>query len=142
MTFIGHSVGNACAKQGFDSTQQGQCDRRSEQLLDVAPADVWNFELRESLRNTAELGADGFDRKIKQRDQCRHDDQHDDGTRNSGKPPSPRCAADGPGTRPDKDDDQGSQSQADSIRIDGIDGAGQRFDLMEKVSRHLGNVQT
>ena len=65
MAFVGHCVGHACAKQRFDCAQQGQCNCRSEQLLDVAPADVRHLELRQSLRNTAEFRTDGFHRKVK-----------------------------------------------------------------------------
>ena len=61
---INLAVGNASREQRFDGAEQGNGDRRRDQLAKIVDRQAGEADIGQFLRDAVEAAADGFDRQI------------------------------------------------------------------------------
>ncbi len=113
-----HAVGDDGGQQAFDAAEQGEGQRRGQDLDDLLERDRGNMRRRQAMRNAAEARADRLDRETEGKAEKRGDDDRDEETR-----PMRLQAPD----REDQDDAQ--QRDADSRRAHCRPGLPKRFEL-------------
>ena len=141
---LGGVVGHARAQQRLDRAEQGDGDRRDQQLLDRGPGELRQREGRQRLRNAAEARADGLHRQAaagSDRSVARHqrDDRCPAGARSARfeLAPTGPCGAvrHGVGLGPQHHQRQAGQADGQRRRVDAGQVLPQRLDLREEVGR-------
>jgi hypothetical protein len=74
-----HAVGDNRGEQAFDCGQKSDGKDGRQERKNVFRVELRRREMGEALRDSSELAADGFNRKVKERNRCRRQEQRDDG---------------------------------------------------------------
>ena len=142
MTIVGHGVCDAGTQQAFNGAQQRDRDHRADQMLEGFPGKIGKGQIGKLLRNPAELGSDGFNWKIEDGDHNGGSHEHDHGARQMRHPSFPGRAAHDVTLGPELDDEKTHESQAERIRVKGINVRVKSLNLVEKVRRHFLDCQS
>ena len=137
MSVIDLTIGHARRQQRLDGTEQGDGQRRRNQLAEIVNRHRWHAERRQLLRNTTKTTADGIDRQLEQPGHQRPDHQHRQRPR--------RPAQQGKLLRQaviGQEKDQAGQRQPDRRQVRRMGVRRQHLDAFEKLRRHLIDLQT
>jgi hypothetical protein len=130
------AVGDARREQRFDGAEQGDGDRRRDQLAEIMHRHVGEAEIRQLLRNAVEAAADGFDRQVESEGGQRADDQHHQRRRRPAQQREAiRQAVVG------KQEDKAGAGQRQRWQVDGVGVGGQRLDAGEKLGGQVVYLQ-